>query len=107
MPANFIDLHSGDDLDAVFERSNREPVVLLKHSNSCGISAHIKYLLESVDADIFVATVQLHRPLSNEITVRTGRSHQSPQLFVIRSGEVIHHATHYGIDAATVSSFLK
>lgn len=107
MPANFIEIDSSEVLDAGFERSNSGPVVLLKHSSSCGISAHVKYLLESIDADIYVVTIQLHRPLSNEIAARTGRQHQSPQLFVIRNGEVIHHATHYGIDPSTVASFLK
>ena len=105
--ARFIEITIVDQLDEAFELSRTRTVALLKHSNSCGISAHTKYLLEELDADIHVVTVQTHRALSDEIARRTGHRHQSPQMFILRDGAVVHHSTHYAIDPATVDSFLK
>ena len=104
---NFIHITTSDELAAAFELSNTVPVAMLKHSNSCGISAHVKYTLEALEADIHVVTVQLHRDLSDAIASRTGHRHQSPQMFILRGEKVIHHSTHYGIDPDKVLSFLN
>ncbi|MDI1241699.1 MAG: bacillithiol system redox-active protein YtxJ [bacterium] len=91
-----------EKLDTLFERSNTEPVVLFKHSNSCGISAHVFETVQEIDSDLNVIVIQENRALSNEVAVRTGRSHQSPQAFVLWNGEPIYHATHYGIDPVAI-----
>ena len=106
MPANFIQLDSLAKLDALFEESHTRPVALLKHSDSCGISAHILFQLGEVDGDIHVLVIQENRPLSNVTAERTGHRHQSPQAFVIKDGKPIYHATHYGIDPVKINEFL-
>jgi bacillithiol system protein YtxJ len=97
-----------EKLDELFERSFREPVVLFKHSNACGISAHVLEMASEIDGRLNVVVIQQHRDLSNEVAVRTGYTHQSPQAFVLVNGKPAYHATHYGIDpiaiANTVSS---
>jgi bacillithiol system protein YtxJ len=103
--ANFVEVDSVEKLDALFTKSADAPVILFKHSNSCGISAHIRYLLEEIDGDISTVTVQLNREISSEIAKRTGHRHQSPQVIVIRDGKSIHHATHYSIDPQVVRKF--
>jgi bacillithiol system protein YtxJ len=87
-----------EKLDALFERSRSGPVVLFKHSNSCGISSHILETVQDIEAELNLIVIQENRALSNEVAVRTGRSHQSPQAFVLVDGEPVYHATHYGID---------
>ncbi|MBK6722124.1 MAG: bacillithiol system redox-active protein YtxJ [Acidobacteria bacterium] len=107
MSATFKYINTAEDLDAVFAESYEHPVALLKHSNSCGISSHVMYLIEEIDAVVNVIVIQEHRDLSNDVEMRTGHRHQSPQLFVLRDGKPIYHATHYGIDPQKVAELLK
>lgn len=102
MPANFHQITSANELDAVFDMSHRRPVAVLKHSNSCGISANIMYDLREIEADVYVIVIQENRDLSNSLAERIGHRHQSPQAFVIDGGKAIYHATHYGIDPAEI-----
>ena len=91
-----------EKLDAVFERSKLEPVVLFKHSNSCGISSHVLEMASEIDAELNVIVIQENRPLSTEVAIRTGYAHQSPQAFVLVNGKPVFHATHYGIDPSAI-----
>ncbi len=106
MPAKFVMIESLEQLDALFESSFAAPVALLKHSNSCGISSHVLEMVAEAEGTINVVVIQEHRPISNEIAIRTGHRHQSPQAFVIRDGKATYHATHYGIDATKIQEHL-
>jgi len=107
MHANFIKVESLDGLDELFAASFDRPVVLFKHSNSCGISSHLLELAESIDGEVNVVVIQENRALSNEIAERIGYRHQSPQVFVIIDGKAVYHATHYGIDPEKIAEYLK
>lgn len=107
MSANFVTVDSLASLDALFERSFVEPVVLFKHSNSCGISAHVKEMITEVEDDVNIIVVQTDRDVSNAVETRTGYRHQSPQAFVIRNGKAVYHATHYGIDPSDIGNALR
>lgn len=99
-------LESLDALDALFEVSHRAPVILFKHSRTCGISAHLLEEIKAVDSDINVVVVQSHREVSNAIERLTGYRHQSPQAFVIKGGKAVYQASHYGIDPAAINAYL-
>ena len=101
---NYID--SIEALDAVFAESLANPIVIFKHSNNCGISAHILEQVVTIGTNINVVIVQNSRHLSNAIETRTGYRHQSPQAFVIKDGKAVYHASHYGIDVDTISRLL-
>src|SRR4051812_37039124 len=107
MSANFIKLESADQLESLLEKSSDEPVVLLKHSNSCGTSFHILEQAEQIDGDVHVLVVQENRPLSAQVAELTGHRHHSPQAFVIKDGRVVYHATHYGIDPEAIQERLN
>ncbi len=107
MSANFVSVDSLEALDALFNDSHHSPVVLFKHSNTCGISADIIEQVGDVDADVNVIVVQEHRPISNAVAERTGYRHQSPQAFVIKDGKAVYHATHYGITAKDIEAGLR
>lgn len=107
LPANFKYIDTAEKLDAVFAESYERPVALLKHSNSCGISSHTMYLINETDAVVNVIVIQEHRDLSNDVATRAGHRHQSPQLFVLRDGKAIYHATHYGIDPSEIEIKLR
>ncbi len=107
MPAEFNRIDSFDRLDEIFSESHERPVVIFKHSNSCGISADLQYQLASVDGMINMVVVQESRPLSDAIAQRTGFRHQSPQVFVIKDGEVVYQASHYAIDPKTIGEHIN
>ncbi|MGH9948468.1 MAG: bacillithiol system redox-active protein YtxJ [Pyrinomonadaceae bacterium] len=105
--ANFKPIENAKTLDELFEESFEKPVAIFKHSNSCGISSHVMEMVDEVGRDVNIVVVQEDRELSNEIAECTGHTHQSPQIFVIRDGQPVYHATHYGIDAAAIEKALN
>lgn len=107
MAADIYKLRSLEELDQLFERSHQEPVVVFKHSNACGISAHIFEEIKTVDAEINVVVVQQNRDISNAIERETGCRHQSPQAFVLRNGKAVYQASHYGIDPKAIGQYLE
>ena len=106
MPANFIKVDSEDALDRLFEDSFVRPVVLLKHSVTCGISSGVYREVSLVTADVNVVVIQTHRDLSNTISSRTGIRHESPQAMVIVAGKAVYHASHYDIEARHIEENL-
>jgi len=98
MPAHFIALDSIEKLDQLFTSSHRQPVVIFKHSTSCGISVGVYREIETVNADVNVVVVQRSRNISNEISRRTGIRHESPQAIVISNGTPVYHASHWDIE---------
>jgi len=104
--ANFLPIKSKETLEELFKESAEKPVVIFKHSKLCGISSHVMEMVDEVGHEVHFVVVQDDRDISNEIAERTGRVHQSPQVFVIRDGKPIYHATHYGIDAAAIEKAL-
>lgn len=107
MPATFAPLDSILKLDDLFERSHNAPVVIFKHSSSCGISAAIRGRMTELDAEVHIVIVQNARDVSNEIEQRTGIRHQSPQAMVLRNGEAVYQASHYSINPGEIEAELK
>ena len=99
MPANFIKVETLDSLERLFTDSFQRPVVLLKHSTSCGISSCVYHEVSQVASDVNVVVIQTHRELSNSIATRTGIRHESPQAIVLVDGKAVYHASHYDIEA--------
>lgn len=105
--AKFKSIATNDALDELFERSFDEPVIIFKHSNSCGISSHVMEIVDGVGNEINFVVVQDDRDISNEISNRTGHRHHSPQIFVIKNGKPVYHATHYGIDPDAIEKAIN
>ena len=106
MSANFINVDSIDSLNRLFEQSYDRPVILLKHSTTCGISSGVYREVAQVAADVNVVVIQTHRDLSNAISDRTGVRHESPQAIVLRDGVPVYHASHYDIEAEHIEANL-
>lgn len=107
MPLKQISLDTIDKLDTLIAASNDRPVFLFKHSDTCGISAHVLEQLNDIDGDINILVVQYDREVSNAVVERLGIRHASPQAFVLKDGKPIYHATHYGIDPDEIAKHLK
>jgi bacillithiol system protein YtxJ len=107
MKARFNEISDAAELDAIFERSNEQAVVLFKHSTTCPISAGVYQEISNADADINLIVVQRARNLSEAVAERTGIRHESPQALVIKNGEVVYHAAHYDVTASDVENNLN
>jgi len=94
---NLIKLDTLGKLEAAIEESRVRPVLLFKHSTSCGISSGVFRDVSAVEAEINLVIVQTDRDISNEIERRTGIKHESPQAIVLKDGEAVYHASHYDI----------
>lgn len=82
---------------------------LLKHSNACPTSAaalaqFTQYLAEHPGQRAALVVVQEARPLSNHIASVLQYVHQSPQLFLLRDGQVAWTASHWGITTAAMAA---
>jgi bacillithiol system protein YtxJ len=104
---NLIKLDTLDKLQAAIEESRIRPVLLFKHSTSCGISVGVFREVSLVDSDINLVVVQTDRRISNEIERRIGIRHESPQAIVLKDGEAVYHASHYDITADDINKHLN
>jgi bacillithiol system protein YtxJ len=94
-------------LEAAIEESRFRPVLLFKHSTSCGISSGVFRDVSTVDTDVNLIIVQTDRDISNEIERRTGIKHESPQAIVLKNGEAVYHASHYDITIEDINEHLS
>ena len=105
-------LHDVDALEAALEESRERPVILFKHSRTCGIScealdelhAHLRH--ETSRASCKVITVQSHRHVSDEAAARLGVRHETPQAILIRDGKPVWKASHFRITADALARAL-
>lgn len=93
-------------LEAAIEESRLRPILLFKHSTSCGISTGVFRDVSMVNADINLVIVQTDRDISNEIARRTGIKHESPQAIVLKNGAAVYHASHYDITIEDLNEHL-
>ncbi|WP_417785088.1 bacillithiol system redox-active protein YtxJ [Tenacibaculum sp.] len=100
---NWTPLTSIEQIKEIKELSNKQPVAIFKHSTRCGISSMvIKRFVNSFDEElkdfkVYYLDLLSYRDISNEIGYTFQVLHQSPQLLVVKNGEVISHASHYDI----------
>lgn len=103
----FTSIATQAELDALFERSALGPVVIFKHSPTCGTSAQaydeLSDYLEGDDAlDIHLVDVLRSRSLSQALATRAQVRHESPQLLVLQGGAVRWHGLHWRVTADAV-----
>jgi bacillithiol system protein YtxJ len=100
-------------IDTLLSASSQRPVLLFKHSPTCGISAHVYYNLmplvreENLNANWFLISVRAHRDVSDLVAERLKVRHASPQVIVLRNGEVVWHGSHFGISERSVRRALS
>ena len=96
-----------DEAEAI---SYEKPVILFKHSVSCGISAAAKYRLEQnwsdleADVEFYYLDLLAYRPISNEIASRYKVIHQSPQVIILKGGVAVYDNSHHMISIAALNT---
>lgn len=99
-------------LHEIITLSETQPVLIFKHSTTCGISRMAMKQFESqFDLNDQVVSYYLdlltYRSVSNEVAVRFGVEHQSPQLLLIKDGKCVFDASHGAIDVADLRKQLN
>ena len=112
MHPDLTPIYGLDELDHALHESRHRPLVLFKHSYSCGVSAEaLDELLthlaaKRADARYAMVTVQTHREVSNAIAARLGVRHETPQALVVRDGRVVWSASHFRVNAEALEKAL-
>ncbi len=113
MPNRLKPLFTIDELDAALAASAVRPVLIFKHSATCGTSAmaaeEIGDLIAGapLDADIYLLRIQAARAVSDEVSRRLRVRHESPQVLLIQDGHVVWSASHFRVTAAAVLAALE
>jgi bacillithiol system protein YtxJ len=109
---NWLILDSENQLATIKDQSNEQPVAIFKHSTRCSISSMAKTRLEREwdlndnEIKIYYLDLITYRSVSNAIEEYFGVEHQSPQLILIKNGEVIFHNSHSGIAVSDIKNKL-
>jgi len=109
----WIDLFNFDQLDSLFSESKKRLIIIFKHSTRCGISRMVlkdfirKYSLSEESAVLYYLDIFSYREISNEVSNRFGVVHESPQMIVLKDEKVIHHSSHYMINASKLNDFVS
>jgi len=92
-----------DEWGDILKQSDIKTVIVYKHSSTCSISREVLGRLEKGIADgritdpIYMLIVQDSRELSEAIAEDIGLQHESPQMILIKEGQVLYSASHYDI----------
>lgn len=109
---SFAPLATAEQFTALVAESVDRPVVIFKHSPACGTSAQAydeleSFLQEDGHADVFLVNVLSNRKLARAIAEQVHVRHESPQVLVLRAGEVRWHGSHYRVTADNVRKALR
>jgi bacillithiol system protein YtxJ len=102
-----------DELEQALVGSRQRPLLLFKHSYSCGVSAEAldELLLHLAgrrdDTSYAMVTVQTHRDVSNAIVTKLGVRHETPQALLVHDGRVIWSASHFRVNAAALDKAIS
>lgn len=109
----YNEITSQQQWEEAFERSNDHPIVILKHSTTCPVSANAhdeftKYLSDKPreDVEYLIVKVIESRPISLQIAEDTGIKHESPQVMMLDKKEKVWSATHWSVTKAHISAVL-
>jgi bacillithiol system protein YtxJ len=137
MHPDLTSLEHVDELHRLIAESQCRPVLLFKHSHSCGVSMEALDELvthlndrgpdpstgsgssrassrdersaprDSRPPQYAMVTVQTHRAISNAVAQRLGVRHETPQALLIRDGRVVWSASHFRVTAAAVEDAIR
>lgn len=111
-PMKWKYLTDSGQLEEINQNSHNLPQIIFKHSTRCVIS---KMVLNDLEknwktpgelADIYLLDLLQYRDVSNYIATYFGIRHESPQLLLIKNGQVIYHESHDSILADEVEKAL-
>jgi len=119
MHPDLTPLEHVDELHRLIAESDSRPVLLFKHSYTCGVSMEaldelVSHMTESAvrgpagsAPQYAMVTVQTHRAVSNAVAQKLGVRHETPQALLIKDGKVVWSASHFRVTAAAVEDAIR
>lgn len=110
---NLTSLSDLAELEAAIAESSERPVLLFKHSRTCGISHEALEELQTHvarnagGAAYKLITVQSNRVISDQAASRLGIRHETPQAILLRDGRPVWKASHFSITADRLDAALS
>ena len=103
------ELRSEEEFNRLLEDQSQS-FAIFKHSSRCGVSSWVRRSFNSdwksdySQVDIYEVDVIRNRAISQLIAEKLNIHHESPQLIVVKNGEVIHNESHNNIEAKSLVS---
>jgi len=104
MNSNWNLLTNISQLDSLLSGSFQKPVLIFKHSTRCSISSMALDRFNrslatqtATQVDLYYLDLLTYRDVSNEIALRLGIAHESPQVLLIQNGICSFSETHQDI----------
>lgn len=101
---NWKKLENETTLAEIRDLSQKQPVIIFKHSTRCPVSSMALDRLERNWDEEEMQTVSpyfldllSYRNISNQIAESFGIAHESPQVLLIDNGKCVYNASHMGI----------
>jgi bacillithiol system protein YtxJ len=116
MHPDLTPLEHVDELHRLLAESQSRPVLLFKHSYTCGVSVEaldelLAHLNDRASNGLLpqyaMVTVQTHRAVSNAIAQKLGVRHETPQALLVKNGRVVWSASHFRVTAAAVDDAIR
>ncbi|HKG22829.1 MAG TPA: bacillithiol system redox-active protein YtxJ [Blastocatellia bacterium] len=113
MTSNIKELTNMAELEEAIKESKERPVLFFKHSTTCPISARayreFRNHLEEADSRVSyrIVTVQVARPVSNEIAQRLQVQHETPQAILVKEGREVWNASHFSITSTALEEAIR
>ncbi len=102
-----------EQLDEIEKESEKQPVVIFKHSTRCGISRMVLNNFErnydlpkDKEVKLYFLDLIANRDVSNEVAARLGVRHESPQMIILKDRNVVHHSSHQSIEVERIKEHL-
>ena len=112
--ATVKELTTIEEWEACLSASQTRPLFILKHSTRCPISAGthdavVRFIAKAgaTGPEFCMVKVVESRPISNAIADALGVEHKSPQLILLKDGQAVWSASHYGINAENIAEAIK
>lgn len=105
-------LENSEQLHDIVEKSKTKPQVIFKHSTRCGVSRMVMnqfietYDFSENDVDLYYLDLLIYRDISNEVAQQFQVMHQSPQLIIVKDGDLVAHASHEDILEVDLNRFI-
>ncbi len=99
-----------NQLDTIVEASHDKAQAIFKHSTRCGISRMVlsqfeKSFKSEFNLDMYFLDLLQNKALSGAIADRFKVYHESPQILIIKNGEVVKYASHGEINSIDLSVY--
>lgn len=108
----WIPLNDLKQIDYIKKKSSIKTQVIFKHSTRCGISSMVQrqfiqdYNFSEKELDLYYLDILSYRQISDKVGHKFQLLHESPQLLVIKNGELVAHASHGQVNEVDLNRFV-